>query len=206
LPGAAIDGEDNISLDFSAGTVKICGMNILLLYIEFVCIGVFSIGGGLATLPFIYRLADKYVWLDAERIPDMLAVAQLIPGAMGVNLGTYTGLKAAGVAGAFFAATGLITGPVVIIILVARLYNKKSLAAQGFFEGLRPAAAGLLAAAGCGLIKSSLFTTAADGSLSFKPVEFSIMAVLYIVWTRFERLPVILFIAAGAAAGIILKL
>jgi chromate transporter len=181
-------------------------MNVLLLYFEFACIGVFSIGGGLATLPFIYRLADRYAWLDAERIPDMLAVAQIIPGAMGVNLGAYTGLTAAGIAGAFFAAIGLVTGPVVIIILVARLYNKKNLAAQGLFEGLRPAAAGLLAAAGCGLLKSSLFARAADGHLSFKPVEFSIMAVLYILWTRFKRLPVILFIATGAAAGIILKL
>jgi chromate transporter len=181
-------------------------MNVLLLYLEFACIGIFSVGGGLATLPFIYRLAEKYTWLDAERIPDMLAVAQLIPGAIGVNLGAYTGLTAAGFAGAVFAAIGLITGPVVIIIFIARLYNKKSLVAQSLFEGLRPAAAGLLAAAGCGLLKSSLFVEANGGGLSFKPIEFLILTALYILWTRFKNPPVMLLIAAGALVGIVLKL
>jgi chromate transporter len=191
---------------FSLAGVELYGMNILLLYLEFACIGVFSVGGGLATLPFIYRLADKYVWLDAERIPDMLAVAQLIPGAIGVNLGAYTGFTAAGLAGAFSAAIGLITGPVAIILLIASLYNRKSLAAQKLFEGLRPAAAGLLAAAGGGLLKLSVFTEAANGHLSFKPIEFSIIVALYIVWTKFNKLPIILFIAAGAAAGIVFRL
>jgi hypothetical protein len=74
------------------------------------------------------------------------------------------------------------------------------------FEGLRPAAAGLLAATGWSVIKPSLFREAAGGSLSFKPVECLIMLALYILWTKFEKLPVILFIAGGAAAGIILKL
>ncbi|MDR1363165.1 MAG: chromate transporter [Spirochaetaceae bacterium] len=184
-------------------------MNILILYFEFVAIGLFSIGGGLSTLPFIYRLADKYAWLDAVDIPDMLAVAQLIPGAIGVNLGAYTGIRAAGVAGAFITALGLITGPVIIIIVIARLYDgfKRNRIAQSVFEGLRPAAAGLLAAAGYGMLNYSLFQAGAAVWYKFlKPRECVLFIIFYILLVKLKKLSALFFIAAGAIAGIALQL
>lgn len=184
-------------------------MNVLLLYLEFVVIGLFSIGGGLATLPFIYRLAGKYSWLDAAQIPDMFAVAQIIPGAIGVNLGAYVGLRAAGAAGAFIAAIGLISGPVIIIIVIARLYEsfKKNHIVQSVFEGLRPAAAGLLAAAGYGILKSSLFLPNAGVWYKiFKPRECLLFIIFFILFAKFKKISALFFIAAGALAGIVFKL
>lgn len=184
-------------------------MNILLLYLEFAGIGLFSIGGGLATLPFIYNLAGKYNWLDAARIPDMFAVAQLLPGAIGINLGAYVGVRAAGAAGAFAAAYGLVSAPVVIIIVIARLYDgfKKNSVVQSVFEGMRPAAAGLLAAAAYGILKLALSRPdAAVWHQSLKLRECLISAIFYVLLARFKKSPTVIFIAAGALAGIIFKL
>jgi chromate transporter len=184
-------------------------MNILLLYVEFTSIGLFSIGGGLATLPFIYNLAGRYAWLDAARIPDMFAVVQLIPGAIGINLGAYVGLSAAGVLGAFVAAVGLVSAPVAIIIVIARLYDgfKKNRVVRGVFEGMRPAAAGLLAAAGYGVLSLALYRPeAAVWYRSLKLREFFISAVFYFLLAYFKKWPTVIFIVAGALTGIILKL
>ena len=184
-------------------------MNILLLYLEFAGIGIFSIGGGLATLPFIYSLAGKYSWLDAARIPDMFAVAQLLPGAIGINLGAYVGVQAAGVLGAFAAVCGLVSAPVVIIIVIARLYDsfKRNSVVRSVFEGMRPAAAGLLAAAAYGILKLALYNPAAAAWYqSLKLRECLISSVFYVLLTCFKKSPTVIFIAAGALAGIILKL
>jgi chromate transporter len=182
-------------------------MSIPLLYLEFVFVGLFSIGGGLSTLPFVYRLADKYAWFNVSGIPDMLAVTQFVPGAIGVNFGAYTGFRVAGIAGAVFAVAGLLSGPIAIIIVIARYYEafKKNRIAQDVFEGLRPAAAGLLAAAGYGIIKLALCRADTAG-FTLKPRECVIFAVFYILMARFKKLSAAVFIAAGAAAGIILKL
>ncbi|MDR0387566.1 MAG: chromate transporter, partial [Treponema sp.] len=122
-------------------------MIFLILFGEFFKIGLFSIGGGLATLPFLYRLAETYPWLPVEAIPDITAAVQFSPGAIGVNLSFYTGFLCAGIAGGVTAALGLITPSIVIIIIVARMLAvfKEDRTLKAVFTGLRPAAAGLLA-------------------------------------------------------------
>lgn len=184
-------------------------MNVLLLYLEFVKIGLFSIGGGLATLPFVYRLAASADWLDAGQIPDMLAVAQIVPGAIGVNLTAYLGVRAAGVAGAAAAALGLVSGPIAVILIIARLYAafQRNAVVRSVFDGLRPAAAGLLAAVCYGLLRLSLWDAGAGarhGSIRMR--EALLFAAFYVLMTRLPRLSTVLFIAAGALVGIALKL
>lgn len=70
-------------------------MSLLILIFEFFKIGLFSVGGGLATLPFLYRLADKYPWFSAKQIPDMIAVSESTPGPLGINMATYTAFSTA---------------------------------------------------------------------------------------------------------------
>ena len=82
---------------------------LLLLYYEFFKVGLFAMGGGLATLPFLYDLADKYDWFTREMIGDMIAVSESTPGPIGVNMATYTGFQNAGPVGAVVATLGLIT-------------------------------------------------------------------------------------------------
>ncbi|MEI3523100.1 MAG: chromate transporter [Anaerotignum sp.] len=78
-------------------------MRLLILFLEFFKIGLFSVGGGLATLPFLYDLADKYPWFSVAQIPDMIAISESTPGPLGVNMATYVGFQCGGVLGGVIA-------------------------------------------------------------------------------------------------------
>jgi chromate transporter len=183
-------------------------VNLLLLYAEFFKIGLFSVGGGLATLPFLYQMADKYEWLTGENVADFLAIAQSSPGAIGVNMAAQTGFRCAGLPGAILAALGLISPAIIIITIIARmlLAFKENKTLVSVFSGLRPAAAGLLAAACFGALKISLYNGAASAWHEIIRLrEFAIFVVLFLLVFRFKGHPVI-YIAIGAAVGIALGL
>ncbi|GHV12744.1 chromate transporter [Spirochaetia bacterium] len=188
-------------------------MKLLFLFGQFFKIGLFSIGGGYATLPFLYEMADKAKgspdeWLSAEKIGNMLAVAQSLPGAIGVNLSAYTGFQYAGIAGGLLAALGLVTPSVIIIIIVARVLNafKDSKTAASLFAGFRPAGAGLLSAAALGALAISLYNPAAEvwtAMLRWK--ECILFAALFFLVYKFKKHPVV-YIAIAGAAGVVLGL
>ena len=115
---------------------------LLLLFIEFFKIGLFSVGGGMATLPFLYRLADKYTWFSVNQIPDMIAISESTPGPLGVNMATYTGFQFGGALGSVCATLGLIFPSVVIIVIISKFLEKfrNNKYVEYAFYGLRPAA------------------------------------------------------------------
>jgi chromate transporter len=188
-------------------------MTLLVLFAQFFKIGLFSIGGGYATLPFLFELADKAAgspdpWLSREMIGDMLAVAQSLPGAVGGNLSAYTGFQRAGFPGGFIAALGLISPSIIIIIIIARILKafKESTLAASLFAGFRPAAAGLLSAAGFGAIALSLWNSGA--AIWYEGIrwrECILFAVLFVLIYKFKKHPII-YIAAAGAAGVIMGL
>lgn len=183
-------------------------MNLAFLYLEFFKIGLFAVGGGFATLPFLFQMADKYEWLDLEMIGNFLAAAQSAPGAVGVNMAVQTGYQAGSAAGGLIAALGLVSPAIIIITITAGILKtfEGNKIAAAVFSGLRPAAAGLLAAAGFGVIKLALINTETPFLHDLLRVkECIIFAALFLMTGRLKYHPVF-FIAAGAAAGIVLKL
>jgi chromate transporter len=184
-------------------------MSLLLLYAEFFKIGLFSVGGGLATLPFLYDLAARYDWLKLEDIGNFLAIAQCSPGAIGVNTCAQTGYLAGGIPGAIIAPLALVSPAIIVILIAARIFAafKGNTSVQAVFGGLRPAAVGLISAAGFGVIASSLYSSASGGiwyeSLRWK--EMIIFAVIFVLIRRFKKHP-ILYIAAGGITGALLGL
>jgi chromate transporter len=183
-------------------------MALLLIFAEFFKIGLFSIGGGLATLPFLYHLADKYDWFTYKTIADMIAISESTPGAIGVNMATYTGYQYAGIPGGIMATLGLVSPSIIIILVVARVLNtfKENPMVQSVFAGFRPAAAGLIAAAGFGVIALSLYNPeAAHWHQILKVREFILMTVLFILIRSLKKHPVV-YIAAAGAAGVLLQL
>jgi chromate transporter len=183
-------------------------MIYLILFAEFFKTGLFAIGGGLATLPFLYKLAGAYPWLTPEMIPDMLAVAQSSPGAIGVNLAVYSGFHCAGIPGGIIAALGLVTPSIIIIIIIARMLRafKTNRVVQSVFSGLRPAAAGLLAAAGFSAISLSLYGGPGDVWYQrFRLRECILFAVLFLLIRRFKVHPIV-YIATAGVVGVILGL
>ncbi|MDR0403864.1 MAG: chromate transporter [Treponema sp.] len=182
-------------------------MNLFVLYAEFFRIGLFSIGGGLATLPFLFDLAVRYEWLGPEKVGDFLAIAQSSPGAVGVNMAAQSGFAAAGIPGALIAPLGLVSVPIVVIIIVARMLVrfKENRAVEAVFSGLRPAAAGLIGAAGFGVWKLSLYNgNAPVWYKALRPGETLLFIVLFALIWKFKRHPIV-YIAAAGIAGIVFK-
>jgi chromate transporter len=156
--------------------------------------------------------AANWAWLSAETIGDMLAVAQSLPGAIGVNLAAYTGFSYAaangfaGVSGGVLAALGLVTPSIIIIVLVARALEafKENRVVKGLFSGFRPAAAGLLSAAGFAAITLSLWNSAASQwfeMLRWK--ETLIFIILFVFIHKFKLHPIVYIIAAGLLGALL---
>jgi chromate transporter len=187
-------------------------MIYLTLFVEFFKIGLFAVGGGYATLPFVYQFARSYpAFLDSRLIPDMLAVAQILPGAVGVNLASYVGLNVAGIVGATGAVLGLITPSIIIIVIISRLFTayKQNKTVQAVFRALRPAALGLLVAAGFGVWRLFLFDAVSLQSASLIQAirwkEAALFALFFAAIITLKKHPVF-YIAAAAVAGVTLGL
>ena len=187
-------------------------MTLLLLYAEFFKIGLFSVGGGLATLPFLYEMASLYNFFTPEDIGNFLAIAQSSPGAIGVNISAQIGYRAGGMQGAYIAPLGLVSPAVIIIVIISRILNsfKENTTVKAVFMGLRPAATGLIFAAGFGVIALSIFSMDifSFGRTWYEGIhwkELILLAVLFFLVYRFNKHP-ILYIAAAGLAGIILGL
>ncbi len=188
-------------------------MIFLTLFFEFFKIGLFAVGGGLATIPFLYELAGKYPWLTEEMLVDMMAVSESTPGPIGVNMATYSGFAAAGVPGAIVATLGLVLPSFIIISIIARFISKykNNPLVEGAFSGIRPAVSGLIAASGWSMMKVALFSGisfagvgAFFGSLDWKWLAlFALLMVLTNI-KPLKKLHPILFIAFSAVVGIVI--
>lgn len=135
-------------------------MKILQLIFEFFKTGLFSVGGGLATIPFLQDIAEKTGWYNNTDLANMIAVSESTPGGIGINMSSYVGYEVSGVLGAIIATFALITPAIIIVLIIARFLDKfkENKIVQDTFYGLRPASTGLIAAVGIEVLKISLIT------------------------------------------------
>jgi chromate transporter len=183
-------------------------VKILVIFAEFCKIGLFSVGGGLATLPFLFELAKKYEWLSPEKIGDFLAIAQSSPGGIGINMVAQAGFHWAGISGACIVALALAAPSIVIIIIIARMLKefKENRIVTAVFSGLRPASAGLLAAAGFNVWKLSLYNASAGiWYESLRLRETVLFAAFFLGVYKLKGHPII-YVAIAAVLGVVLKL
>lgn len=184
-------------------------MILLQLFYEFFKTGLFAVGGGLATLPFLSDMADRTGWFTQAQLADMLAVSESTPGPIGVNMATYVGFTTAGPMGALVATVGLVTPSVVVILLIAaflRAFRNNKYVNSAFY-GLRPASTAMVAAAGLGVAALTLLHTEQPFSLAFFNWPAILLAAAVLVLTRWvpkvKDWHPIVFIALGAAVGVI---
>ena len=185
----------------------------LLLFWEFLKIGLFSVGGGMATLPFLYDLSDSTGWFTHAQLADMLAVSESTPGPVGINMATYVGYTVGGFGGALLATLGVILPGTVIVLIIAGMLDKfrGNKYVDAAFYGLRPASTGLIAAAGVSVVSIALLNTslyAATGNLlDLISVKAVILAAVLWVLTNLvnptNKLHPVVFIAASADEGIV---
>ncbi len=182
-------------------------MIFIQLFFEFFKIGLFAVGGGLATIPFLYALTDKYTWFTKEILGDMIAIAESTPGPIGVNMATYAGINAAGVLGGIVATLGLIFPSIVIIIIVAKIFQKfkDNKYVKFAFSGIRPAVTGLIAAAGIGILLLALFGDSSWKNLNLSDfsVKAAILFIVTLILTNKIKLHPVVFILAGGITGVI---
>ena len=192
-------------------------MMLLRLFYEFFKVGLFAIGGGMATFPFLTDLAAKTGWYTQAQLVDMVAIAESTPGPIGGNTATYVGFTVAGIPGALTATIGLITPSVIIILIIARVLARfrDSKLVQNVFYGLRPASTGLIAAAGFSVVLLALTGAQVDsvqgllhwqGSIHWPGILLA--AVLLMLTRRVKQtknLHPVVFIALSAVVGIVFR-
>ncbi|WP_426350545.1 chromate transporter [Alloiococcus sp. CFN-8] len=134
-------------------------MIYLQLFFEFFKTGLFAVGGGMATLPFLYNISDKTGWFTHSQLADMIAISESTPGPVGVNMATYVGYTSGGILGALIATIGLITPSIIIVLIIARFLKafRNNDYVNDTFYGLRPASTGLIGAAGFTVILLAIF-------------------------------------------------
>lgn len=183
-------------------------MILLKLYWEFLLVGMFSMGGGMATVPFLFDLSSRTGWFTTADLTTMIAISEATPGPIGVNMATYVGYVSAGLPGSIIAPLGLVTPAVIIILLVAKILNTlwQSPKVQGLFYALRPASVGLIGAAAFSVCAVSLFST--EGGLTFHWPSILLFAVMLVAMnlSKVKELPSVLFIAVAAVVGVVFQM
>lgn len=186
-------------------------MIFLRLFFEFFKTGLFSVGGGMATLPFLYDMSDTTGWFSHAQLADMIAVSESTPGPIGVNMASYVGFTTAGVPGAVVATVGLVTPSVIIILIIAKVLAsfRQNKYVDAAFYGLRPCSLGLIAAAGVLVLKISLLNlglfSETNNLLDLFNIKAIILAAALVALTRFvkptKKLHPIFFILGSAVVG-----
>lgn len=179
------------------------------LFIEFFKIGLFSIGGGMATIPFLIDLTTHYNWFTAHELTDMIAVSESTPGPIGINVATYAGFQTAGILGAFVSTFALVLPAFIIIILIARFMSSFSdnPSVQAVFTGIRPVVTALILAAVWEIARLTFFTNV-TGSLTPLALPCVLGMGLFALMQipKIKYLHPVLWILGGAMLGVIFRL
>lgn len=188
-------------------------MIYLQLFFEFFKTGLFAVGGGMATLPFLYDMAEKTNWFTSGQLADMIAVSESTPGPIGVNMATYVGFTTAGFWGGLIATLALVTPSVIIIVIISYFLKafRENKYVDAAFYGLRPTSTGLIAAAGMTvvtitLLQMDLFKNSGSIMDLFNWKSLILAVIIYILSNNIKqtkKLHPVFFIVGSAIIGIL---
>ncbi len=175
-----------------------------ILFWEFFKIGLFAVGGGLATIPFLFRLAERFNWFDVTQLTNMIALSETTPGPLGVNMATYAGIQAGGITGGVIATLGLVAPSFLIIIFISKILQKikKNSLISGAFYGLKPAVAAMIFSFLCVLLEMIVYQAPSNKDFFFQLGLF----ICYVIMSFRLKIHPISLIFIGAVIGIILEL
>ena len=180
------------------------------LFWEFLKVGFFTVGGGLASLPFLYDISDKTGWFSHAQLADMIAISESTPGPIGINMATYVGFTSAGILGSVLATLGFIIPSIIIVSIVSRFLKKfsENKFVKGAFYGLRAVSVALICSALVSVIKISLVNiplfkeTGAIFDLISIP-GIILAAICWFVLKKWNPHPIVI-LGGSAVAGILL--
>ncbi len=175
-------------------------MIYISLFYEFLKIGLFAIGGGLATLPFLNKLVEAKAWFTTDELTNMIAISEATPGPLGVNISTYAGFETSGILGALVATFGLVLPSYIIIVIISHFLNKfnENIYVKNIFNFIKPIVTGLIL-----VVFLDIFQVAIIGDfVLLRLVLFSF--ILFLIF-KFKKHP-IFYIVIGAILGVVFKL
>lgn len=181
----------------------------LVLIFEFFKIGLFAVGGGPATIPFLMDIAKKYPWFSMAELSDMIAISESTPGPVGVNMATYAGFKTLGLGGGVVSTLALTVPSIIIILIIARFLEgfQENKTVKAVFSGIKPAVTALIAVAVLNIFQVSLFDIG-DGAWSPRISSMIIGVVIFVLlqWQKTKKMHPALWFLFAAVIGIIFKL
>ena len=184
-------------------------MICLRLFWEFFKTGLFAVGGGMATLPFLYDISDRTGWFTHAQLADMVAVSESTPGAIGINMATYVGFLTSGILGAVAATLGLVAPSIIVILIVAAFLRafRDNRYVNGAFYGLRPASTAMILAALVLVVKATFLPSGASVPPDWRMLVLAaVLLALTNVVPRTKKLHPIVFVFLSAAVGVVLRL
>ena len=177
----------------------------ILLFFEFVKVGLFTFGGGYASLPFLYEMIDVHHWFSLNELTQMIAISGITPGPVGLNMATYTGFKALGFFGASISSFALILPMIIITTQIFKAYLKfsKNKIVKSILYILRPTSCALIASVGIRLFYDLIF----KHDITLKNIDyfaFVLILFLFILTFKLKRNPII-YIIISAFIGALLS-
>ena len=185
-------------------------MNLyILLCYEFFKTGLLAVGGGLATVPFLFDMMQRHGWFTSETLANMIAISEATPGPMGVNMATYVGYQTTGsILGSLATTFSLITPSIIIICIIAHYLKrfKDSKLVQYLFYGLRPAVCAMIATAGISIFVTTMFHDEAVALESFQFFPFLLFLIILFISNKYKKIHPIAIIFGCAIIGILFQL
>ena len=169
-------------------------MTYFLLAYEFLKIGLFSFGGGYATIPFLYDISVRYGWYTIKELATMTAVSSITPGPVGINMATYAGMKTAGILGALVATLFEVIPSLILVIVFSKMLKKYSdnFCVKAALETLRPISCALLVSVAIGMIEPDIHN-----------IDAMLLLVILLLLSFKMRKDTLFYILIGAFAGIV---
>lgn len=179
---------------------------LLLVFWEFFKIGLFAVGGGPATIPFLMELTERYDWFTARELTDMIAVSESTPGPIGVNMATYVGFDTLGLFGGIVSTIALVVPSIIVITIIATFFHKmnQNPKVQAVFSGIRPAVTGIIASAVYTICKVSLFSAEASTiKPEWKAIILSLVVLALLQIKKLKKIHPFFWFVLGSIAGIV---
>ena len=172
-------------------------MIYLLLFWEFFQIGLFAVGGGLVTVPFLFDLAEKYPWFTTKELTDMIAISQSTPGPVGINMATFAGFEVAGITGSMIATISEVLPSMIVVYFIAKMLSKwhENIYVNKVLTAVRPAVLALILFAGWDIAKETI-------------IDYKSVLILLILLTamRLYKTSAIFYIIIAAIIGVAFRI
>ncbi|NLA58450.1 MAG: chromate transporter [Firmicutes bacterium] len=175
------------------------------LFLSFFRLGLFTIGGGYAMLPLVQKEVQRYGWMTPEEFIDMIAIAEMTPGAIGVNTATFVGFRQGGLLGAVVATAAIALPSLILVVAVSKVLDKfrEHPLVAGMLLGIRPVVAGLIASSALFIAEAAFRKIGTTGLSGIDPLAVVLAVVSAVLVRRFRAHPIAIIVGAGIVGLVI---